>query len=247
MATCFSHSSPLNGQVEDHETIHSVTPDDPNLLMMDDHEMTFDVTADEMISWQGTMTKEEQDFVSQEVLHHDGEIRECLHSLTTSPEKRLRCELMELCCEPDSLLVRTWEKLGGKGERLGLHNQCDLMTEAGTMEAIRLVREHKPKLLWASLPCGATSPLQNLNELTWEGWLKSCKRKQKSKRLVKNGIRVMEAQLCEGGKVVQEWPLHNYAWKFPSIIDFWDALRFMGRCEDIILDGCMFGLQDDKG
>ena len=156
-------------------------------------------------------------------------------------------DLMELCCEENSLLVKMWEMSGGKGGRLGLHNGCDLCTEQGTQEALRLVHLHRPHFLWISFPCGSTSPIQHLNELTEEGWRKSQKRRQRSRRLVRNGIRVIELHLCHGGELIQEWPMWNEAWHFSAIVELWDALRALGRCEDVLLDGCMFNLRTEQG
>lgn len=150
------------------------------------------------------------------------EFEDCL-ATCVAPEQEPQVELMELCCESSSLLSAIWEKGGGKAGRLGLHNKCDLLTESGTQEAIRLIKKQKPTFLWVSLPCGATSPLQHLNEITPEGWMKSQKRRNKSKRLTRNGIRVMEAHLLQGGELIQEWPMLNDAWKFPTVIDFWNS------------------------
>lgn len=95
---------------------------------------------------------------------------------------------MELCCEKDS--------------PLGLHTGCDLMAEKGTQEALRLGTLHKPKVLWVSFPCGPTSPLQRLNELTEESWMKSMKCKAKSSKIARNKLRLMNLQLCQGGEVI---------------------------------------------
>ena len=121
------------------------------------------------------------------------------------------------------------------------------MTEAGTLLAIDYVNKHKPKLLWASFPCGPTSPIQALNERTEEGWKKSKDRIRRSRKLVKNGIRVLEAQVLAGGEIVQEWPRYNKAWHFPEVVDSWAALQLLDRQENIFLDGCCYGLQDKDG
>lgn len=121
------------------------------------------------------------------------------------------------------------------------------MTEKGTLEALRQVALHKPNVLWVSFRCGATSPLQRPNELTEADWRKSQKRKAKSRRLVRNGLRVVNLQLCQGGEVIQEWPRFNEAWQFHSIVELWKALSAIDRCEDTLLDGCMYGLNDGQG
>ena len=101
------------------------------------------------------------------------------------------------------------------------------MTEHGTELAIAAVGKLKPKLLWVSFPCGPTSQIQALNERTEESMKKSRERIQRSRKLVRNGIRVMEAQVLEGGQIIQEWPRYNRAWLFPEVVDFWQALQLL--------------------
>ena len=156
-------------------------------------------------------------------------------------------DVMEVCCEADSLLVTMVEKNGGRGIRLGLFNGFDLLTDAGLQKALQAVREHRPKVLWISMPCGATSPIQHLNELTPEAKKKSMQRRARSRRLVKNGVKVMNEQVYLGGEVLQEWPFPNDAWKQREIREFWHSLQSIGREETIRLDGCAFGLRCEQG
>ena len=159
----------------------------------------------------------------------------------------VQVDVMEVCCEEDSLLVKTVEQMGGTGVRLGLFNGFDLMSDSGLQRALEAVRFHRPKVLWISMPCGATSPIQHLNELTPEAWKKSQQRRRKSKKLVKNGVRLMAEQIWCGGQVLQEWPFPNDAWKQREIVDFWNTLASMDRCETVRLDGCTVGLRSDDG
>ncbi|CAK9101989.1 unnamed protein product [Durusdinium trenchii] len=192
------------------------------------------------------LAPEDQNFIEETLQEKRLAFEDCLASCSspTLPEK---LDLMELCCEEDSLITRTWRSSGGKAGRMGLFNHCNLLTDAGTQEAIRLVQLHRPEILWVAFPCGATSPLQHLNELTPEGRKRSQRRKARSRRLIKNGIKVIEAQLNQGGEIVQEWPLHNEAWKFDIVKDLWNALSGVERCEDVLLDGCQFGLKSPQG
>ena len=191
------------------------------------------------------LAPEEVNFIEKTLQEKRLAFEDCLATCLppSSPEK---LDIMELCCEEESLLTKTWRSSGGKAGRMGLFNKCDLLTDAGTQEAIRLVRLHRPEILWVAFPCGATSPLQHINELTPEGRKRSLRRKARSRRLIKNGIKVIEAQLNQGGEVVQEWPLHNEA-KFDIIKDLWNALSEVGRFEDVLLDGCQFGLKSPRG
>ena len=156
-------------------------------------------------------------------------------------------DVMEVCCEMDSLLVKTVEQMGGTGMRLGLFNGYNLLTDAGLQRVLEAIRRYRPKVLWISMPCGATSPIQHLNELTPEAWKKSQKRRSRSKKLVKNGVRAMAEQIWLGGEILQEWPFPNDAWKQKEVMDFWNTLASMDRCETIRLDGCAVGLRTDDG
>ena len=156
-------------------------------------------------------------------------------------------DVMEVCCEEDSLLVTMVEQRGGRGMRLGLFNGYDLLTDSGLQKPIQSLREHRPRVLWISMPCGATSPIQHLNELTPEAKKKSMKRRQRSKKLVRNGVKLMNEQLCLGGEVLQEWPFPNDAWRQREVQELWHALEQAGRAEVIRVDGCAYGLRCEEG
>ena len=115
--------------------------------------------------------------------------------------KRRPFKVMELCCEADSGISTEVEAMGGIGIRCGLHNGCDLQKEAGVQKVLQLLEKEKPDLLWVSFPCGPTSAIQELNMLTEEGRERIRKKVLKSKKLVGNGIRVMERQVQLGGEV----------------------------------------------
>ena len=115
--------------------------------------------------------------------------------------KRRPFKVMELCCEADRGISTQVEAMGGIGIRCGLHNGCDLQKEAGVQKVLQLLEKEKPDLLWVSCPCGPTSAIQELNMLTEEGREKIRKKVLKSKKLVGNGIRVMEKQVQLGGEV----------------------------------------------
>ncbi len=158
----------------------------------------------------------------------------------TSSEK---WDLMELCCEENSLLVNAILRQGGKGGRAGLFNQCDLMKPDGRARIRELLARHRPTWLWLSFPCGATSSIQGLNELTPEAYAKSMARKRKSRRLVRHGLGIAEEHVRNGGGVLQEWPAFNSGWSFDEVERFWSQINF----EDIRLDGCMYNLKTPTG
>ena len=67
----------------------------------------------------------------------------------------------------DTLLVKTVEQMGGTGMRLGVFNGYNLLSDAGLQRVLEAIRRHRPKVLWVSMPCGATSPIQHR---TWVRW-----------------------------------------------------------------------------
>eukprot|EP00435_Cladocopium_sp_Y103_P026888 s2772_g6.t1 len=226
---------------------------DPKFPVLNYDMANYDFDVDVEDAWTrnedfGQMEPDDKKLLSDALHYHYEELEECFGSLIVPGDGLHRqLDLMELCCEKDSLLSTYMEKSGGTAFRAGLHNGFDLMTEHGTQLAIAAVKKLKPKLLWVSFPCGPTSPVQALNELTEEGRRKSRERIRRSRKLVRNGIRVMEAQVLEDGQIVQEWPRYNRAWKFPEVIDFWQALGVRASWEDVMLDGCCYGLQVPEG
>ena len=212
----------------------------------------YDFNMDVEESWMENVTFDQLNNSEKEMLNdalhfHHEELEECFHSLKFPEDRPRQLDLMELCCEKDSLLSTYMEKSGGTAFRAGFFNGFDLMTEHGTELAIAAVRKLKPKLLWVSFPCGPTSQIQALNERTEESKKKSRERIRRSRKVVRNGIRVMEAQVLEGGQIIQEWPRHNRAWLLPEVVDFWQVLQLLDRCEDVQLDGCCYGLQVPEG
>ena len=66
--------------------------------------------------------------------------RSAFGNLIAQSDQHRQLDLMELCCEKDSLLSTYMEKGGGTAFRAGLFNGFDLMTEHGTQLAIAAVR-----------------------------------------------------------------------------------------------------------
>lgn len=152
------------------------------------------------------------------------------------------CDLVEICCGPNSMLSQVVEELGGRAERIGLFNGYDMSTPKGLEKARKRIRELRPRWLWFSLPCGPTSPIQNLNELTPEMLEKSLKRKRKSRKTVKNCALLATEHVEVGGHFGWEWPRGNQAWHFPEIIRLVNFLEQRGCQHTAKLDGCMTGV-----
>ena len=154
-----------------------------------------------------------------------------------------RLDVLELCCESDSLLTTIIQKTGGKAERAGLFNGCDLTKASGRAKVRQIIAERRPKWIWVSYPCGATSPIQHLNEVTDYGWWKSMKRKQKSRKLLQHGNEILEEYVETGGNLGWEWPRYNEGWQLPEVRRFWQKMDYA----DHHLDGCRFGLRSSEG
>ena len=142
-------------------------------IIQDDDMAKYDFNMDVEESWMENVTYDQLDTSDKDMLNealhfHHEELEECFHNLRSPEDRQRPLDLMELCCEKDSLLSTCMEKSGGTAFRAGLHNGFDLMTESGTELASAAVYRLRPKLLWVSFPCGPTSPIQALNEVTDE-------------------------------------------------------------------------------
>lgn len=129
-----------------------------------------------------------------------------LGELLTVTGTPLQCDLLELCCPPDSRLVSTMLDHGQRALRIGLP-AIDLSTKVGLQEVKGMIKKHRPKVLWISLPCGPYSPIQKLfNEDTPEKKEKSLLRKRHARKWIRNGIEAARTQLHLGGDLGWEWP-----------------------------------------
>ena len=156
-------------------------------------------------------------------------------------------DLVEMCCPPDSSLAQMVLDLGGTAVRISEHNM-NLSTRAGLEQALGFVRKEKPRWLWASFPCGPTSQVQSLNELTPEAKEKSLMRKKKSRRLVRRGLQVLRVHVFEnGGQFAWEWPQSNQGWWFPEVQHFLKDVYQKTELYKTILHGCQVGVRADDG
>ena len=130
-----------------------------------------------------------------------------------------RLDVLELCCEENSLLTDTINKMGGKAERAGLFNGCDILKVEGRERIRQIIRTRHPKWIWVAHPCGASSPIQRLNEISEEGWYKSMRRQQKSRRLIKLGNELHAERWSRGLGVasLQRWMVLSRGPLFPGL------------------------------
>ena len=88
---------------------------------------------------------------------------------------------------------------GQRALRIGLP-AIDLKTRVCLQEVKGMVKKHRPRVLWISLPCGPFSQIQKLfNEGTPEKKEKSLLCKRHARKLIRKGIEVARLQLRLGG------------------------------------------------
>ena len=188
------------------------------------------------------LEKEDAAFVLQEAEKYADELEE-IFTLLDSGKHAIPPRIMELCCESDSGITRMAQREGCEGFRAGIFNACDLLKKHGFKKAWDMLELWRPDVLWVSLPCGPTSPIQELNMLTPEGAMKIERKVAVSRRLAGKAVKLMERQLEQGGDVLQEWPAFNKGWNFASIRQFWNRCAQRGVHYEARVDGCTYGLQ----
>jgi len=155
----------------------------------------------------------------------------------------LEADFIEMCCPQNSTLAAELQRCGKKVIRMGLHNDYDFSTTIGADKALNTIRQTKPDDLWVSFPCGATSTIQRLNEITEQGRYKSWMRKKKQRKIIRNGLKCLRLQLELGGHVHWEWPRYNDGWGIPEVRDFFRDLESKGKLFLARVDGCMVGVE----
>ena len=134
-----------------------------------------------------------------------------------------------------------------KGEdsvcRISAWNGYDMSTQAGLEKARELRRKLRPRDLWASVPCGPWSTIQNLNQKTEKQRQELQKKREKSLRIIRNTITLIKDQVEDGGDAHWEWPKECQGYKLPMIIKAFDELGMY----EAIINGCMVGMRGSKG
>ena len=156
-------------------------------------------------------------------------------------------DLLEVCCPPDSRLTQVFLDRGRQAMRIGLP-AFDLSTSRGIEELLYMINTYKPKVAWFSLPCGPYSPIQALfNEDTPEKLARSLMRKKKARKLIRNALRAVSAQLEQGGEIGWEWPNINGGWQLPELRALRDLLQQRQKLHTVRVDGCAYGLKNSRG
>lgn len=153
--------------------------------------------------------------------------------------------LMEVCCEPDSVLSSECEKLFGVGSayRIAHWNGGDIETYTGRQHIRTLLREKRPRVLWISPECGPYSPMQHLNQRTPEQ-RKQLKEKRRKADLQYEGACMIAKEAHEMGCMfVLELSERCEGWNHSC---FSDLARHVPVFE-AVCKGCQVSLRDSKG
>ncbi|CAE7833265.1 RE1 [Symbiodinium sp. CCMP2592] len=157
-----------------------------------------------------------------------------------------RMDLLEVMCEPDSLLTATFQRRTGRSDsacRCSLWCGHDLSTPGGLAVTLEQIRTLKPRHVWLSPPSGPFSPLQSINQRT-----PSQIQELKAKRA--NATRIYESTL-EIAKVCMQMGIHvsveiserSEAWRLPVL----QKLRFNMGLHTCTVKGCAVGLVGQDG
>ena len=190
---------------------------------------------------QGFLTEDQRAHIKESLRGAGEELMEAL--MSCSENTVYKCDLVEVCCGPESGITRIINEKGGKAFRIGLENDMDLTTTHGFERALEFLRIVRPRWLWVSPTCGPTSPLQRLNQKT-EIQRKRLKQKvRKSKKLASRVVQMCEQHVSEGGHLAWEWPRYNTGWTFPHVHNFFQSLSQEGILWVAKLDGCMVDIR----
>ena len=152
-----------------------------------------------------------------------------------------RLDLVELTSDPQSGVTEWVTKLGGRAIRAGVANGCDLLRPAGREQLRRLLREHRPRWVWASFD----SPVAGLDDDGVEDtWWKAQSMRKRARRLLRHATIILSEFVKDGGNVVWDWPNGAQAWRFPEMARFWAEVP---DHDEVVLDGCQFGVQGPSG
>ena len=124
------------------------------------------------------------------------------------------------------------------GESLTLSTGWDFYLEEHRQAAKCLIQRQKPYVLVIAFPCGPWSLLMNLNAKVNIPELR-----EKAKILVSFAIELCWLQIKGHRHFVLENPLTSAAWTLACVLDLLDAPGVFS----VVIDQCMFGLQDMHG
>ena len=127
--------------------------------------------------------------------------------------------MFEFCCEENSMLGRLNEEYGINHFRLTSKNSdMSCPTQAESLK--KMIQLFPGSDLWASIPCGPWRMMQDLGEapLAEKCRAKLRRKRQRSRKILRNFISVAEVVLAQGGHVAFEWPQDCSGWALPELV-----------------------------
>ena len=152
--------------------------------------------------------------------------------------------LLEVCCDPHSVLSEQCDKHFGSGSstRLAHWNGGDIETTEGRKFIKKVMKDEHPMAVWISPECGPYSPLQNLNKRTLKQRL-DLEEKRRRARLQYEGAKEIAIEAHKLGIVfVIELSERCEGWKLSWV----DELQKLVPVHFGICKGCQVNLRDPQ-
>ena len=175
--------------------------------------------------------------------HLESQARSLVPQLFQSLQGMGRLALMEVCCEPDSLLSTAVQKAAGlesAATRCSLFNACDMGTSRGVKLVLERIQVEKPQHVWMSPPCGPYSPIQNLNQRSGEQFERLQQKRLEARRIYVGCSIVFHYCVPEGIHVTWEMSERCLAWRLPLL----HQLKRRYELYESVTQGCAVNLRE---
>ena len=157
-----------------------------------------------------------------------------------------RMDLLEVMCEPDSLLTSTFQSRTGRSDsacRCSLWCGHDLSNLGGLAVTLEQIRTLKPRHVWIAAPSGPFSPLQCINQRT-PAQIQDLKAKRaNATRIYESTLEIVKVCLQLGIHVSVEMSERSEAWRLPVF----QRLRFHMGLHTSVVKGSSVGLRGQDG
>ena len=125
--------------------------------------------------------------------------------------------LMEVACEPQSLLSQAVQSQTGDPNSAARCSLWNLSTGVGVRLVIDRIRQERPQNVWIATPCGPFSPLQHTNQRTPEQCEDLRKKRQEPMKIYVGASCVVHVCMQLGIHCIWEWAERSDAWRPPLI------------------------------
>ena len=155
-----------------------------------------------------------------------------------------RLRLLEVCCDPESELSNTCNRVFGDGSarRLSAYNGGDVETKAGTQHIIRVMKETRPGLVWLSPECGPFSPMQHLNMKTEKQRQDLAEKRARARQQYKGCCEIAEEAHKENIPFIIELSERCEGWNETPF----SILQNRVPCVSGVCKGCQVGLRNEQ-